>query len=114
MKADKYHKGPQTPASEARTFSWGSSEDMESNCGVWEAFWTIVKGGKRWTRDWGRIEERCLGVELGWVTLAIREHPGCGSLWRPHQTPKAGNLRQKYPACLFTSDKGPGRGTPPD
>lgn len=50
----------------------------------------VVQGGERWTWGWGRVEERCLGVEVWWVALAMREHPGCERLWRPHQTLKAG------------------------
>lgn len=65
----------------------------------------VVQGEKRWTWDWGRVEERCLGVEVGRVALAVRERPRCE---RSHQ---ALDLRQKYVTCLLTSDKGPGRRT---
>lgn len=37
----------------------------------------VVQGEKRWTWDWGRVEERCLGVEVGRVALAVRERPRC-------------------------------------
>lgn len=61
-------------------------------------------GSGREEVDWGRVEERCLGVEVGRVALTVREHPRCE---RPHQ---ALDLRQKYVTCMLTSDKGPGTG----
>lgn len=60
----------------------------------------VVQGGERWTWGWGRVGEKWLGVEAGWVALAMREHRGCESLWRPRQTLKAGiRGRSSWHAC---------------